>query len=659
MGALVAPRTLRGASLQRPLGLSWVLWAVVAMGYAAVGAQLRATAGEPLATALAHQRRREAEAALGLAYERRQLLPLQAALTDCAELAERDERFKASLTADRLNLARELLARIGSVTEELDVAAEVAATDRPSPAIAAFVGALERGTALFGPEPPVTPGDGAPLLGVAKLRAAADILLSLIERTSNESVREAARRASARAKDAAARAEAALTPEMDPPDVKLPPWYMPSFGPCVAGVALVICHMLVHLCAHWSSWFRCLLYFHPTSQLKVGSFVLVSPFQHRGKPEIVPVTADDGGRLFIVFQRQKYECFDAATLVHLQSDKLGECDADVQRGLKNGACGAIIPVQCPLAEPLGKYASSRGLSVAAATVAERLYGKNEFAIPLPSFRDLYVEQLMSPIAVFQIVCSFLWMLDDYWKYTLFTLLMICSFEATTAFQRRQNMLTLKGMGARKQQVLAFRGGAWAEMDTDCLLPGDVISMCSNAKVATGSDTGASSEDCAVGISVPADLLLLRGRAVTNEACLTGESVPQTKDALVISPKDVGTHLDIRKEHRAAILFSGTELIQHGSTDTGAGNGEDRSACRDADDAIHICPEIPPPPDGGCICYVLATAFSSSQGELMRLIEFSMDQVRPCARLENQRSSKHAVDHEQPLRCLWPRRLGRF
>ena len=52
-----------------------------------------------------------------------------------------------------------------------------------------------------------------------------------------------------------------------------------------------------------------------------------------------------------------------------------------------------------------------------------------------------------------------------------------------------------------------------------LLPGDVVSI--------GRSSAPSGEDK----SVPADMLLLAGSAIVNEAILTGESTPQWKVAL--------------------------------------------------------------------------------------------------------------------------------
>ena len=72
------------------------------------------------------------------------------------------------------------------------------------------------------------------------------------------------------------------------------------------------------------------------------------------------------------------------------------------------------------------------------------FGENSFAIPTPTWAALYKEQLASPIAVFQLLCCILWMLDEYWKYTLFTLFMILSFEGTTAFTRLNNLKQLRG-----------------------------------------------------------------------------------------------------------------------------------------------------------------------------------------------------------------------
>lgn len=57
---------------------------------------------------------------------------------------------------------------------------------------------------------------------------------------------------------------------------------------------------------------------------------------------------------------------------------------------------------------------------------------------------------------------------------------------------------------------------WVKLSGTDLLPGDVVSI--------GRSTNPNGEDK----SVPADMLILAGSAIVNEAILTGESTPQWK-----------------------------------------------------------------------------------------------------------------------------------
>jgi cation-transporting ATPase 13A1 len=189
------------------------------------------------------------------------------------------------------------------------------------------------------------------------------------------------------------------------------------------------------------------------------------------------------------------------------------------------------------------------------------------------------QQLLAPIAVFQVFCSMLWMLDMYWQYTVFTILSIVMLESTSAFQRMKTFQQLNGMSSKPYPIMVYRHSQWQELSTEDLIPGDLISlkMAKWAPSATavtpvapaGNNAPAAPKQLPPPLAmasdgVPCDCVLLRGTAVVNEATLTGESVPQMKDGLKCDSKaDEARLLDIDGRDRLHVLFSGTTLVNVG------------------------------------------------------------------------------------------------
>lgn len=101
-------------------------------------------------------------------------------------------------------------------------------------------------------------------------------------------------------------------------------------------------------------------------------------------------------------------------------------------------------------------------------------------------------------------------------------------------------------------------------------------------------------------TIPADLLLVRGTCIVNEAMLSGESTPLLKESIELWEADAS--LDVDGAHKNATLFGGTKILQSSS-------GE--PACT---------------PDGGCLAVVLRTGFGTAQGQLVRTMLFSTERV---------------------------------
>ncbi|KAK6923655.1 hypothetical protein RJ641_009855 [Dillenia turbinata] len=244
----------------------------------------------------------------------------------------------------------------------------------------------------------------------------------------------------------------------------------------------------------------------------------------------------------------------------------------------------------PCKENFGYYLKCTGHgSEAKVLAATEKWGRNVFEYPQPTFQKLMKENCMEPFFVFQVFCVGLWCLDEYWYYSLFTLFMLFMFESTMAKSRLKTLTELRRVRVDSQILMVYRCGKWVKLSGTELLPGDIVSI--------GRSSGQNGEDK----SVPADMLLLAGSAIVNEAILTGESTPQWK--VSVMGRGLEEKLSAKRD-KSHVLFGGTKILQHTS-----------------DKTTHL-----KTPDGGCLTVVLRTGFETSQGKLMRTIFFSTERV---------------------------------
>lgn len=312
---------------------------------------------------------------------------------------------------------------------------------------------------------------------------------------------------------------------------------------------------------------------------------------------IVPITHDDNGTVVVNFHdrifRYASQSPDGDMRLWQPEKKVEIVSEPLFRELR-------YPMDLPLSF-LGKWQGHP--SIASATEAAKIYGRNQMILKLPTLTDLLMEQLVAPFFLFQVFCVILWSLDEYWYYAIFTLFALLMFESTMAFNRLQSLQRLHEAGQKNfhQRVWVRRGTApasvatastttattsktiprrWMHVKKHELVPGDLVSI-----AATGHP-----------VPVPADILLFQGTAVCDEALLTGESIPQLKHPLELEEivgEDDGV-LDCQDSlHKESILFGGTNVLVTNSA------GVDLA------------------PDNGVTGIVLRTGFSTTQGNLLR------------------------------------------
>ncbi|KAF9070693.1 hypothetical protein BDP27DRAFT_583143 [Rhodocollybia butyracea] len=397
--------------------------------------------------------------------------------------------------------------------------------------------------------------------------------------------------------------------------VKYDEWLVSEEWTFLACVTLGSGHALSFLVTRWSTAAKAWVETRKAYSIEQADAIRVVPEVHKGKGEIVPLIkkdAKDVSSYTFNYQRDTYSV------------------ASVSSGT---VTFTKLPYPSSGNPPLNTFLKSRssafGLSSQTVDQLKELYGLNEFNIPIPSFTELFAEHATAPFFVFQIFCVALWCLDEYWYYSLFTLFMLVVFECTVVWQRVRTLTEFRTMSVKPYPIFTYREAKWQLISSEGLLPGDVVSVnrqqSSHHKPADPKskkdkkekDTNEVNEvkesHASDETTVPADILLLHGQVIVNEAMLSGESTPLVKEGvdLLVDELERGTSLDVDGAHKGRVVFSGTKILQ-------------------ANGSSAVVDGVPEPslktPDGGCLGVVLRTGFGTAQGQLVRTMIFSTERV---------------------------------
>ncbi|KAJ3351581.1 hypothetical protein HDU83_008846 [Entophlyctis luteolus] len=182
-----------------------------------------------------------------------------------------------------------------------------------------------------------------------------------------------------------------------------------------------------------------------------------------------------------------------------------------------------------------------------------IFGPNRIIIGPSNWMDIFLEEVLSPLSFFQILCIIQWFSDEYASCGWFILFTIVFSIASSFYENSEKAKLLESMCEYCGVVRVRRSGHWRYIPVEHLVPGDVIEV-----------------DPAYNSVMPCDAVLIEGSCIMNESMLTGESKFISKSE--ISQEELLT-LDFNEADPSNsrhvsryFLFYGTKVVKSKGSD---------------------------------------------------------------------------------------------
>ncbi|RLN91403.1 hypothetical protein BBJ28_00013569 [Nothophytophthora sp. Chile5] len=213
--------------------------------------------------------------------------------------------------------------------------------------------------------------------------------------------------------------------------------------------------------------------------------------------------------------------------------------------------------------------TTQGLDAHAVGSKTELFGPNRVLIDKPRILMLIFLKIVHPFYLFQLFSAAVWFWEAYTIYAIVILVLSAASMTYEIYAEVSSSNRLRSLVRSDRLIDVVRSSKVTRVHEAELVPGDIVVVTEGPMCA--------------------DLLLLSGACVADEASLTGEALPVNKEPAVGSGQL--TEVSARSQYKMSFLHSGSTIV------------------RVRED------------DGGCKGVVLSTGFSTGKGELFRSILF--------------------------------------